>query len=82
VVDSRLRLVACPSFLPSSPLPAQIADEVELHSIRDRQWQIQACSAKDGEGLEDGLSWLIKQTNKKASAAAAATATDERKAHA
>ena len=30
-------------------------------NIKDRQWQIQACSAKDGTGLEEGLRWVVKQ---------------------
>jgi len=42
----------------------ELAEELQLHTIRDRQWQIQACSAKSGEGLEDGLGWLIKQSKK------------------
>ncbi|KAG1672716.1 hypothetical protein FOA52_005194 [Chlamydomonas sp. UWO 241] len=39
----------------------EIADELNLIGIRDRPWQIQACSAKDGEGLEEGLAWVMKQ---------------------
>ncbi|KAL0477122.1 ADP-ribosylation factor-like protein arf3 [Acrasis kona] len=37
----------------------QIAEELGLHSIRDRTWQIQACSAKTGEGLQQGMEWLV-----------------------
>ena len=36
----------------------EITDELELHSIRNRDWQIQNCSALDGSGIEDGLHWL------------------------
>lgn len=39
-----------------------IAKALNLHVIRDRQWQIQACSCKDGNGLQDGIEWMIKQT--------------------
>jgi ADP-ribosylation factor-like protein 3 len=39
----------------------EISDALSLHSIRDRQWQIQACSALTGEGLQTGLAWLLKQ---------------------
>mmetsp|Transcript_11074 Transcript_11074/g.18107 ORF Transcript_11074/g.18107 Transcript_11074/m.18107 type:complete len:179 (-) Transcript_11074:370-906(-) len=43
-------------------LPAkEIAESLNLHSIRDRKWQIQACSAKNGEGLTEGLEWLMKE---------------------
>jgi len=30
---------------------SDIAEGLNLHSIRDRQWQIQACSAYTGEGI-------------------------------
>ena len=30
---------------------SDIAEGLNLHSIRDRQWQIQACSAFTGEGV-------------------------------
>lgn len=38
----------------------EIAEELGLHAIRDRIWQIQACSAKTGEGLHQGMEWLVK----------------------
>eukprot|EP00300_Choanocystis_sp_HF-7_P030251 c39039_g1_i1.p1 GENE.c39039_g1_i1~~c39039_g1_i1.p1 ORF type:complete len:179 (+),score=42.07 c39039_g1_i1:119-655(+) len=40
--------------------PADIAEGLNLHAIRDRQWQIQACSAKSGDGLDDGLRWVVE----------------------
>jgi len=40
-----------------------VAEGLNLFSIRDRPWQIQPCSAKTGEGLKDGMEWLIKQIN-------------------
>merc|ERR1711998_126081 len=36
----------------------EVADALNLHVLRDRQWQIQACSAKSGDGLEEGMQWL------------------------
>ncbi len=38
----------------------EIAETLNLHSIRDRQWQIQSCSAKIGKGLKEGLEFLLK----------------------
>lgn len=46
----------------------QIAQTLELHKIRDRMWQIQACSAKKTEekdakksnGLAEGMEWVVK----------------------
>ena len=40
-----------------------VAEGLNLFSILDRPWQIQPCSAKTGEGLKDGMEWLIKQIN-------------------
>ncbi|CEM02067.1 unnamed protein product [Vitrella brassicaformis CCMP3155] len=37
----------------------EIAEQLSLHAIRDRTWNIQACSAKTGDGLQDGMEWLV-----------------------
>merc|ERR1712110_1214950 len=43
-------------------LQAVPADEIQealsLQTITDRTWTIQACSAKDGTGLQEGMEWL------------------------
>jgi ADP-ribosylation factor-like protein 3 len=39
---------------------ADISDKLSLSSIRDRKWQIQACSAKTGEGLHEGMEWAVR----------------------
>eukprot|EP00397_Hematodinium_sp_SG-2012_P050574 GEMP01058850.1.p1 GENE.GEMP01058850.1~~GEMP01058850.1.p1 ORF type:complete len:180 (+),score=35.50 GEMP01058850.1:203-742(+) len=44
---------------------AEISDALSLHNIRDRQWTIQACSAKTGEGLQDGMEWLVSTIEKR-----------------
>ncbi|KAE9555661.1 hypothetical protein FO519_001132 [Halicephalobus sp. NKZ332] len=38
----------------------EIADGLQLINIRDRSWQIQACSAMNGEGIKDGMDWISK----------------------
>jgi signal recognition particle receptor subunit beta len=44
-----------------SAIPASdIAVGLNLHVIKERPWQIQGCSAMSGEGLQEGLEWLIK----------------------
>jgi ADP-ribosylation factor-like protein 3 len=44
-----------------SALPADdIAEALSLFLIRDRGWQIQGCSAKDGSGLHEGMEWVVK----------------------
>lgn len=40
--------------------PEELTEMLQLHNIRDRQWMIQKCSAKTGDGLEDGIKWVIK----------------------
>ncbi|KAM5171971.1 ADP-ribosylation factor-like protein 3 [Mantella aurantiaca] len=39
---------------------ADIAAGLNLHTYRDRTWQIQACSALSGEGIQDGMNWICK----------------------
>ncbi|CAG8544634.1 8700_t:CDS:2 [Funneliformis caledonium] len=40
---------------------AQISEALNLTSLRDRQWHIQACCALTGEGLFEGLDWIVSQ---------------------
>jgi ADP-ribosylation factor-like protein 3 len=37
---------------------------LNLNTIRDRTWHIQACSAKSGEGLQEGMEWVVGEVNK------------------
>eukprot|EP01061_Rhynchopus_euleeides_P030179 TRINITY_DN50215_c0_g1_i1.p1 TRINITY_DN50215_c0_g1~~TRINITY_DN50215_c0_g1_i1.p1 ORF type:complete len:181 (+),score=80.51 TRINITY_DN50215_c0_g1_i1:284-826(+) len=39
---------------------AEVSETLNLQAFRDRKWQIQGCSAKSGEGLEEGLTWTVK----------------------
>ena len=38
----------------------QIKDFLKLQEIKDREWKIQACSAKTKEGLKEGIDWLTQ----------------------
>lgn len=40
---------------------AEIAILLNLEDLRDRRWHIQACSALSGEGLFEGLKWVVQQ---------------------
>ena len=40
---------------------AEVTDALNLMSVRDRSWHLEACCAKTGMGLQEGLDWL---TNK------------------
>ncbi|KAG9353511.1 hypothetical protein JZ751_018178 [Albula glossodonta] len=62
---------ACSRILSSSPdLPnamnaAEITDKLGLHSLRHRNWYIQATCATSGDGLYEGLDWLANQLKNK-----------------
>ena len=49
----------------------EVMEHLDLNSISDRSWNIQACSAMTKEGLNEGMSWLIETINAKSNAAAA-----------
>lgn len=38
---------------------ADISEKLGLTELRGRQWSIYKCSAKTGEGLTEGLDWLV-----------------------
>merc|ERR1712070_1336352 len=40
-----------------------IAEKLALAEIQDRTWSIHAASAKTGDGLTEGMEWLIGQCN-------------------
>mmetsp|Transcript_47650 Transcript_47650/g.55711 ORF Transcript_47650/g.55711 Transcript_47650/m.55711 type:complete len:189 (+) Transcript_47650:59-625(+) len=41
----------------------EISDGLNLPSIRNRSWTIQPCSAKNGEGLQEGMEWVVENVN-------------------
>ena len=41
----------------------EIGEGLNLLSIRDRTWNIQPCSAMDGEGIKDGMDWIMENVN-------------------
>ncbi|KAI8874681.1 ARF/SAR superfamily, partial [Backusella circina FSU 941] len=40
---------------------AKISEALGLTGLKDKQWHIQACSALTGEGLYEGLDWVVLQ---------------------
>jgi ADP-ribosylation factor-like protein 3 len=49
--------------LMSALSPSEITTELGLNDLRDRTWQILPCSAKTGEGLQEGMEWVVDQVN-------------------
>ncbi|XP_011198330.1 PREDICTED: ADP-ribosylation factor-like protein 5B [Bactrocera latifrons] len=44
---------------------AEISRQLDLTSIKKHQWHIQACCALTGEGLYQGLEWIVQRIKKK-----------------
>lgn len=51
--------------LPNALSAADLANELNLYRVHNRQWHVQPSSALKGTGLSDGLDWLTKEINKK-----------------
>ena len=51
----------CFQDLPNAMNAAEITDKLGLHSLRNRNWYIQATCATSGDGLYEGLDWLSQQ---------------------
>jgi ADP-ribosylation factor-like protein 3 len=49
----------------------EISTGLNLSAITGRSWFIQACSAKRGDGLEEGMSWCVRNVKEKSEAEAA-----------
>ena len=59
--DAILLIFANKQDLPNSMTAAEITDKLGLHSLRSRNWYIQATCATSGNGLYEGLDWLSNQ---------------------
>jgi len=46
--------------LPDALCAKEITDSLNLQYIRQRKWQIQSCSAKEGKGIQDGIKWVME----------------------
>jgi len=51
--------------LKGSMSAAEISRQLDLTSIKKHQWHIQACCALTGEGLYQGLEWIVQRIKKK-----------------
>ena len=66
--NAALLVLANKQDMPNAANPAEITDKFRLMDLRSHEWYVQACSAINGEGLVDGLSWLapkVKEQKKK-----------------
>merc|ERR1711879_1055701 len=56
--DAILLVFANKQDLPKAMSAAEVTEKLGLHSLRNRQWYIQACCASTGDGLFEGIDWL------------------------
>lgn len=55
----KLLVYANKQDLPNAMDEAQVGKAIGLDELRDRQWSIWRCCAKDGTGLNEGLDWCV-----------------------
>jgi len=63
--DALLLVFANKQDLPNAMSAAEITDKLGLHSIKQRDWYIQATCATSGDGLYEGLEWLSQNLKNK-----------------
>ena len=51
--------------LETSLSPDEIMKLMELELISNRPWSINACSALKGEGVKEGMEWIVEIISKK-----------------
>eukprot|EP00744_Colponema_vietnamica_P000167 GILI01000308.1.p1 GENE.GILI01000308.1~~GILI01000308.1.p1 ORF type:complete len:182 (+),score=50.61 GILI01000308.1:11-556(+) len=61
--DAVLLVFANKQDLPNAMQAPEITEKLQLHSVRHRNWYIQATCATTGDGLYEGLDWLSKTLN-------------------
>ena len=63
LLDASLLIFANKQDLPNAMSTQVITDWLRLDSLRDRNWFVQGCCATTGDGLYDGLEWLVDATS-------------------
>ncbi|KAI9143261.1 ADP-ribosylation factor family-domain-containing protein [Paraphysoderma sedebokerense] len=57
--DAALLVLANKQDMPGAMTAAEVSEALGLSALRNRQWQIFKCSAVKGEGLNEGLDWMV-----------------------
>jgi signal recognition particle receptor subunit beta len=50
--------------LPHSMSVRELTEKLEMNKIRDREWYVQGACATTGDGLYEGLDWLVNVLQK------------------
>lgn len=61
---SSLLVFANKQDIKNSMTAAEISQQLNLTSIKDHPWHIQSCCALTGEGLYQGLEWIVSNIKK------------------
>lgn len=61
--DAKVLVFANKQDLPNSVSASKLSDKLNLRSLRHHNWYIQACCATSGEGIYEGLDWLVSAIN-------------------
>jgi len=50
--------------LPKAAEPKVVAEKLDMHKLKGREWHVQGCNATTGDGLYEGLDWLSTTLSK------------------
>ena len=62
--DAVVLLFANKQDLRDAIKPIDLTENLGLNRLKDRNWYVQPSCATTGDGLEDGLKWLLTNVNK------------------
>jgi small GTP-binding protein len=62
--DSVLLVFANKQDLPHAMSTTEVTEKLGLHSLKRRSWFVQGSCATSGEGLYEGLDWLVNALKK------------------
>nr|ACA09647.1 putative ADP-ribosylation factor-like protein 1 [Starmerella bombicola] len=63
LADSALLVFANKQDQPGAMPADEITKSLQLSELKDRSWTIVSCSAVRGDGLEQGMDWLVDRLN-------------------
>ena len=64
--EAALCVFANKQDLKGSMSAAEITDALTLHSIKSHDWHIQPCCALTGDGIAQGLDWIVARLGQSA----------------
>lgn len=68
LADAKLLVFANKQDMPTAMSPSEVATSLDLHSIRGHDWHVQGASAVRGDGLYEGLDWIVEALKKRKAA--------------